>query len=83
MAIEAYDPKGFGAAVRAARKERGWSQSELASWLGVSRPTVAALEAGGPVAMPTAMRALALLGRKAVIAPKGSQVNSGTGDGDA
>lgn len=81
--IEAYDSAGFGAAVRTARRARGWSQSDLASWLGVSRPTVAELEKGGTVSLTTAMRALALLGRKAVIVPKGESIREQAGHHDA
>lgn len=81
--IEAYDATGFGAAVRIARRARGWSQSDLASWLGVSRPTVAELEKGGAVSLMTAMRALALLGQKAVITPKGTTIGAQTGHHDA
>lgn len=36
----------FGAAVRAARKGRGWSQTELGQRAVVSRPTVARIEQG-------------------------------------
>lgn len=36
----------FGEAVKAARKERGWSQTELGKRAGVSRPTVARIEKG-------------------------------------
>ncbi|MFF7058419.1 helix-turn-helix domain-containing protein [Achromobacter spanius] len=36
----------FGAAVKAARKERGWSQTELGQRAGVSRPTIARIEQG-------------------------------------
>lgn len=36
----------FGEAVKAARKERGWSQTELGERAGVSRPTVARIEKG-------------------------------------
>ncbi len=80
--IETYDAAGFGAAVRAARRARGWSQSDLASWLGVSRPTVAGLEKGGTVSLTTAMRALALLGQKAVIVPKGTSIGDQGGTPD-
>ena len=79
--LEAYRAAEFGSAVRAARRARGWSQAELASWLGVSRPTVTSLEKGQMVALPTAMRALALLGQKVVIAPKGARVRVDTETG--
>lgn len=36
----------FGEAVRAARKEKSWSQTELGKRAGVSRPTVARIEKG-------------------------------------
>lgn len=71
MTSDAYDANDLGRAIRALRKKRGWTQSELASWLNVSRPTVGALEHGGPVSVTVAMRALALLGAKAVIVQKG------------
>lgn len=36
----------FGHAVKVARNERGWSQTELGRQAGVSRPTVARIENG-------------------------------------
>lgn len=36
----------LGESVRGARKARGWSQTELAHRAGVSRPTIARIEAG-------------------------------------
>lgn len=81
MLDEAYDAEGFGAAVRALRRERGWTQAELARWLDVSRPTVVALEQGGPVNLRVAMRAIAMLGGKAVIVAKGTRsLESGATD---
>lgn len=71
MTNEAFDASDLGRTIRALRKKRGWTQAELASWLNVSRPTVGALEHGRSVSMTVAMRALALLGAKAVIVPKG------------
>lgn len=40
---------GFGEVIRDARKRRGWSQSELGEKAGVSRPTVARVEANNDV----------------------------------
>lgn len=37
----------LGARVRAMREERGWSQRDLASRVGMSQPAVARFEAGG------------------------------------
>jgi DNA-binding XRE family transcriptional regulator len=68
--LEAYDSADMGRAVRALRHERHWTQEELASWLGVVRQTVVSLEHGGPVSLDVAMRALAMLGAKAMIVPK-------------
>jgi len=73
---EAYDSADLGRAVRALRGKRGWTQNDLAQWLGVSRPTVVSLEQGGPVSMEVAMRALALLGAKAVIVSKGTTLHA-------
>ena len=52
----------FGQSVRELRRRRGWSQSELAAWLGVTRPTVAKLETTGDVNAALVVRALTLLG---------------------
>lgn len=82
MTNDAYDASDLGRAICALRKKRGWTQTELASWLNVSRPTVGALEHGGPVSMTVAMRALALLGAKAVIVRKGYITASETEAGD-
>jgi len=67
---EAYDSADLGRAIRMLRRERAWTQADLASWLGISRPTVVSLERGGPVSVEVAMRALAMLGAKALIVPK-------------
>ncbi len=70
MPHEAYDAPDLGRAIRHLRVGRGLTQAQLAAWLGVSRQTMVSLERGGPVAMTVAMRALAMLGAKAVVAPK-------------
>lgn len=72
---EAYDAAGIGRSIRALRRERLWTQATLASWLGVSRATVVALERGGPVSLTVAMRALGLLGGKVVVADKDAVVD--------
>ncbi len=72
---EVYDAAGIGRSIRALRRERGWAQATLASWLGVSRQTVVALEHGGPVSLRVAMRGLALLGGKVVVAQKDAIVD--------
>ena len=46
------------------------TQETLAQWCGVSRQTVVAMEQGGPVAVTVALKAVALLGCKVVVAPK-------------
>lgn len=57
-----FQAQDFGKSVRELRRQRGWSQSELASWLGVTRPTVAKLETTGDVSASLVVRALTLLG---------------------
>lgn len=55
--------RALGAAVKARRKELGWSQAQLAGQLGVQRQWVIRLEAGGEGAeLGTVLRALAALG---------------------
>ncbi len=73
---EAYDATELGSAIRGLRRARDWTQAELASWLGVSRQTVIALEHGAPVSVVIALRAISLLGAKVVVATKDSVVRS-------
>jgi DNA-binding XRE family transcriptional regulator len=70
MLHEAYDAPGLGREIRRLRADRKLTQEQLAAWLGVSRQTVVSLERGGPVSVAVAMRALAILGNKVVVAPK-------------
>lgn len=72
MLDEAYDAASLGRAIRRLRVQKGLTQDGLARWLDVSRQTVVSLEKGGPVSMTAAMRAVAILGAKLVVAPKGA-----------
>jgi len=74
---EVYDTAGFGRSIRALRRGKGWTQVALASWLGVSRQTVIALERGGPVSVSVAVKAVSLLGGKLVVARKDSIIAEG------
>jgi DNA-binding XRE family transcriptional regulator len=71
---EAYGPTELGRAIKRLRRARGMTQASLAEWLDVSRQTVVPMEQGGPVAVTVVMRAIALLGSKVVITPKGVHV---------
>lgn len=48
-------------AIRDARTKRGWTQQQLAAKSGVSRPTIARLEAGQSVSSSTLMKLVAAL----------------------
>lgn len=52
----------LGARIRQAREDRGWSQSNLAEQTGLSRPTIARIEAGHHVRMGTLEKAAEVLG---------------------
>lgn len=72
--IPIYDAVDLGRAIRRLRRARGWTQSDLAEWLGVHRVTVAKLERGGAVELPIAFRALAVLGAMASVHPRGLSI---------
>ena len=55
-------PDGFGDVIREARKQRGWSQAELSEKSGVSRPTVARVEANNDVTTATIAKIAKALG---------------------
>lgn len=74
VTFEVLDAADLGRAVRRLRKERGWTQVELAEWLDVNPITVGRMEHGRPVAITVAMRAISLLGAKAVVVPKWASV---------
>ncbi|MEE2034368.1 helix-turn-helix domain-containing protein [Rhodococcus chondri] len=54
----------FGETIREARKKRGWSQTELGQQSGVSRPTIARVEANGDVTTATIVKIAQALGLK-------------------
>jgi transcriptional regulator with XRE-family HTH domain len=55
---------GFGAVIREARKKHGWSQAELGEKAGVSRPTIARVEANNDVTTATIAKIAQALGLK-------------------
>ncbi len=55
---------GFGDVIREARKKRGWSQAELGEKSGVSRPTIARVEANNDVTTATIAKIAEALGLK-------------------
>ncbi len=73
--MEAYDITDLGLAIRRLRKRRGWTQVELAEWVGVNPVTIGRLEHGQPVAITIAMRAVSMLGSKIVIVPKATRID--------
>lgn len=52
----------FGEIIRGARKDRGWSQTELGEKSGLSRPTIARVEAGSDVTTATIAKIAQALG---------------------
>ncbi|OZD55898.1 MULTISPECIES: helix-turn-helix transcriptional regulator [unclassified Rhodococcus (in: high G+C Gram-positive bacteria)] len=53
---------GFGETIRYARKKHGWSQAELGEKSGVSRPTIARVEANYDVTTATIAKIAQALG---------------------
>lgn len=58
---EAEQPN-FGEIIRTARKGRGWSQTELGKRSGLSRPTIARVEASSDVTTATLAKIAVALG---------------------
>lgn len=57
-------PASFGEVIREARKKHGWSQAELGERSGVSRPTIARVEANNDVTTATIAKIALALGLK-------------------
>lgn len=53
MTSDVVEPIGFGYIIRESRKKRGWSQEELGNKSGLSRPTIARVEADNDVTTAT------------------------------
>lgn len=70
--IEVRSIRDLGAAIRRIRRERGYTQSDLAAWIGTNRFSIHRLETGEPVGLPLALNALAFLGRSILLAPRNS-----------
>lgn len=56
--------QGFGDVIREARKKQGWSQADLGEKAGVSRPTIARVEANNDVTTATIAKIAQALGLK-------------------
>lgn len=56
------EPVGFGDVIREARRKEGWSQAELGEKAGVSRPTIARVEANNDVTTATIAKIAQALG---------------------
>ncbi|WP_270352818.1 helix-turn-helix domain-containing protein [Microbacterium testaceum] len=55
---------GFGDIIRKARQDKGWSQAELGGRSGLSRPTIARVEANNDVTTATIAKVAHALGLK-------------------
>lgn len=60
----ARDPHELGTAIRRLRRERGWTQAQLAEFASVSRPTIIRLERGEPVRLDSALQVIGFLGAR-------------------
>jgi transcriptional regulator with XRE-family HTH domain len=58
------EQQGFGDIIREARKKQGWSQAELGEKSGLSRPTIARVEANKDVTTATIAKLAQALGLK-------------------
>ena len=64
MREKEHEQVSFGETIREARKKRGWSQAELGQKSGVSRPTIARVEANNDVTTATIAKVAQALGLK-------------------
>lgn len=76
MDAPARTPRQIGNLIRRARKQRGWSQSQLAERVGVRQGTISLIETGNPATkLETLLATLAALDLELQVASrhKGSQ----------
>jgi len=66
----------LGTVIRELRRERSWTQDELADRANVARMTISRLERGEDVSVITTLRCISELGYICVIAPKASKVEA-------
>jgi DNA-binding XRE family transcriptional regulator len=78
--MDVYDTEDLGKAIRTLRKAKGWTQVELAEWLGVNPVTVGRLEHGEAVAMTIAVRAVNMVGAHIVLVPRTGTTSAASGD---
>ena len=64
MSMGQTEQHGFGDVIREARKKQGWSQGELGEKSGLSRPTIARVEANNDVTTATIAKVAQALGLK-------------------
>lgn len=64
----------FGDTIREARKKHGWSQAELGEKSGVSRPTIARVEANNDVTTATIAKIAQALGLTLELKDRGPAV---------
>lgn len=62
MNEKSHTAASFAEAIREARRQRGWSQDTLAEQSGVSRPTIARVEAGNDISTATLAKVAEALG---------------------
>lgn len=64
MSMGETEQHAFGGVIREARKKQGWSQAELGVKSGLSRPTIARIEANNDVTTATIAKVAQALGLK-------------------
>ncbi|HTU56273.1 MAG TPA: helix-turn-helix domain-containing protein [Acetobacteraceae bacterium] len=71
MADPARNPKQIGALIRRARKQRGWSQTQLGERAGLRQETISLIETGNPATkIDTILAVLAALDLEFQIGPR-------------